>query len=218
MVVDDVLEPSELSALREGAMGSSLLGDSPLGGTFLATRGFSITFHRHRADDLRARFAFLAPFLALALDHARSSAVQLRPLLGGPPVPNAFYMNVLVVPPGASVGRHVDATLGPPTGRVMPEAVSVLYLDVPEDLRGGELVLYTDDAEAGRVAPANNRWVLFSGSLGHEVTAVQASRARMSIVCEQYALSPGVLSVVPELKVHSRSAFQNVLERVRARS
>ena len=128
---------------------------------------------------------------------------------------------MLVVPAGAAVGLHVDATLGPPNGSVIPEAVSVLYLDVADDLAGGRLVLVdpaTDRVvEGAPVVPRANRFVLFAGRLAHEVEAVTSSRPRVSIVCEQYALSPGVLSAVPRVKVHSRSAFDAVLADVRAR-
>lgn len=220
VTLDDALAAAPLEALRTAVLSSKLLGDSPLGGTFLATRGFSVTFHRDRVGDVEARFPFLEPFLTLALDDARVREVQRRPLLGGPPRANACYLNVLVVPPGAGVGRHVDATLGPPSGRVIPEAVAVLYLDVPGDLQGGELVL-SDEKAAGaeirRVTPQAGRFVLFAGALGHEVTPVRASRPRVSVVCELYALPPGVLSLVPRLKVHSRSAFQAVLDQVRGR-
>jgi hypothetical protein len=217
MLVDDALDAAALAALRDGVLASHLLGDSPLGGTFAATRGFSITFHRTRLADVVARFPFAAPFLDIALDVSRVRDVQQRPLLGGPPAPNAFYMNVLVVPPGAGVGKHVDATLGPSNGSVIPEAVAVLYLDVPEDLEGGALALYAGDDLVQEIEPRANRFVLFAGRLGHEVRAVQASRARLSIVCEQYALTPGVLSAVPAFKVQSRIAFQRVLDDVRAR-
>jgi hypothetical protein len=214
VVVEDALAPDALVALRDGVLGSHLLGDSPLGGTFSATRGFSVTFHRTRIQDVVARFPFVAPFFAVALD---ARPVQRKPLLGGAPAPNAYYMNVLVVPPGAGVGKHVDATLGPSNGSVIPEAVAVLYLDVPEDLNGGELALYADDELVQEIEPRVNRFVLFAGRLGHEVRSVQASRPRLSIVCEQYALAPGVLSAVPAFKVQSRIAFQRVLDAKRGR-
>jgi hypothetical protein len=217
LILDPALDNVSLAKLREGVLSSKLLGDSPLGGAFVATRGFSITFHRDRIGDVVERFPFVAPFLDLALDHARVRDVQRKPLLGGPPLPNALYVNVLVVPPGAAVGRHVDATLGPSNGSVVPEAVAVLYLDVPDDMRGGELLLWDADIRVQQIEPRVNRFVLFLGRLGHEVTAVEASRPRVSIVCEQYALAPGVLSAVPALRLHSRSAFQAVLEEVRAR-
>ena len=217
VIVDDALDAVSFASLREGVLSSKLLGDSPLGGTFTATRGFSVTFHRDRQTDVLARFPFAQPFFQLALEAARVREVQRAPLLGGPPSPNAFYLNVLVVPPGAAVGRHVDATLGPANGSVIPEAVTVLYLDVPEDLRGGVLALWNRDVLVEEIEPRLNRLVLFAGRLGHEVTAVQGSRPRVSIVCEQYALAPGVLSAVPALKVHSRSAFQAVLDDVRKR-
>lgn len=218
VLLDDALDALAFATLREGVLSSKLLGDSPLGGTFQATRGFSITFHRDREGDVLARFPFAQPFFALALDGARVRQVQRQPLLGGPPVANAFYVNVLVVPPGAAVGHHVDATLGPANGSVIPEAVAVLYLDVPDDLRGGALLLWDRDTQVRAIEPRANRFVMFAGRLGHEVTSVTASRPRVSIVCEQYALSPGVLSAVPALKVHSRSAFQAVLDDVRGRS
>jgi hypothetical protein len=217
VIVDDALAKQALLALREGVLASKLLGDSPLGGTFLATRGFSITFHRGAQSDVVARFPFTAPFLDIAL--ARTSEVQKQPLLGGPPVPNAFYLNVLVVPEGASVGKHVDATLGPSNGSVIPQAVAVLYLDVADDLRGGRLVLSDDATVVDSITPKANRFVLFAGRLAHEVEAVSSSsRPRVSLVLEQYALAPGVLSAVPKLKVHSRAGFQAVLDEVRARA
>jgi hypothetical protein len=217
VIVDDAVTDAERIELRDAITRSKLLGDSPLGGTFLATRGFSITFHRDARVDVEARFPFLARFLQLALDEHPAREVQRRPLLGGPPLPNAFYLNVLVVPPGAGVGLHVDATLGPPNRSVIPEAVSVLYLDVPPDLRGGLLKLCLGEHEIDAIEPRDARYVVFAGRLGHEVTTVEASRPRMSIVCEQYALAPGVLSAVPRLKVHARNAFQNVLDDVKAR-
>lgn len=229
--VDDGVDAAALAAIRDGVLASKLMGESPLGGTFLATRGFSITFHRAARADVEARFPYLAPFLALALDRFGAEHVQRRPFLGGPPVPNAFYLNVLVVPPGASVGQHVDATLGPPNGSVVPEAVSVLYLDVPDDMQGGRLLLVDptrdegSDGGGGRpcppgiapVEPRTARYILFAGRLAHAVEAVDATRPRTSIVCEQYALAPGVLSAVPRLKVHARGAFARVLDDVRAR-
>ena len=219
VVVDDALDAAAVSVVRDGVMTSKLMGESPLGGTFLATRGFSITFHRSARADVVERWPFTKRFLALALDDVAAQRVQRRPLLGGPPAPNALYLNVLVVPPGASVGRHVDATLGPPNGSVVPEAVSVLYLDVPDDLQGGRLVLVDGPGErkVDVIEPRAGRYVLFAGRLGHEVEAVTGSRPRVSIVCEQYALSPGVLSAVPRLKVHSRGGFAAVLEDVRTR-
>ncbi len=224
VIVDDAVSGGALEALRDGVLSSKLMSDSPLGGTFLATRGFAVTFHRSARADVEARFPFVAPFLALALDAHPAREVQRRPLLGGPPVPNALYLNVLSVPAGAGVGRHVDATLGPPNGSVVPEAVAVLYLDVPEDLEGGRLLLFDDGAGRGppgdaveAIVPRGGRFVLFAGRLGHEVETVRASRARLSIVCEQYALAPGVLSAVPRLKVQSRGGFQAILDEVRGR-
>jgi hypothetical protein len=211
--VVDALGAADLHALRDAVSASDLIGDSPLGGTFTATRGFSITFQRSRVDDVRARFPFLAPFLGLALDDARIRKVQRAPLLGGPPSPNACYLNVLIVPPGASVGKHVDATLGPSNGTVIPEAVGVLYVDVSDDLRGGELLLWDGDRVVREVKPQNGLFLMFAGRLGHEIKHVDASRARVSVVCELYALSPGVLSAVPALKVQSRAAFAVVLDR-----
>jgi 2OG-Fe(II) oxygenase superfamily len=217
---DAAFSPDEVQALRDAALASRLLGKSVLKGAFEATRGFGVRFRRGARADVEARFPAFAPFLARATARERIDAVRApRPLhlvdrtVGA----NAFYLNLLVVPPGAGVGRHVDATLGPddPRRAVTPRAVAVLYLDVPPG--GGRLLLFDGDAPAGIIEPRAGRLVHFDGTLGHEVEAVanDAPGPRVSLVCELYSLGPLALRQVPRLHVQGRG-FEDVLARLRS--
>jgi hypothetical protein len=125
----------------------------------------------------------------------------------------AFYLNVLVVPAGANVARHLDTTLGPRLGAamVMPLAVSVLYLDSPP---GGVLRLWRGEHQVAALTPKPGRFVCFRGDLAHEVAAVEGEGERVSIVCEQYGCSRGAAARLPPLQVSSRGRFGRVLERI----
>jgi hypothetical protein len=226
VVLDDAFSHDEVRAFREGALASPFLGESPLKGTFEATRGFSVTFQRRSLDDVRARFPFLAPFFARATDRALHKRAQRRPRFFPVVEPNAFYLNVLVVPPGAGVERHVDATLSPheQPDSLIPIAVAVAYAQVPADLTGGALVL--DDGKplpAGfraEVLPKEGRFVMFAGHLAHRVAdvACPSGLPRVSWVLEQYALDDATLATIRALRVHSRAGFAAFLADAKARS
>jgi hypothetical protein len=235
VVDDDVVPDAMLTALRRELAGSRLLGSSQLGGGFSATRGFGVACHARAVDDAVARVPALGPFVDVALDDAllarllRPNALE-RAALALFGAVNALYLNVLVVPPGAEVGRHVDATLGVATARPgdrdaprAPRAVCVVYVDVPADLQGGLLRLFHggptddgDDAPLAVVAPRAGRLVLFRGGLGHEVTrtASASSACRVSCVAELYALPAGRLRRLPRVRLQSHG-FAAVLERLR---
>ncbi|HEY1098495.1 MAG TPA: hypothetical protein VGF99_06190, partial [Myxococcota bacterium] len=141
VVVDDALDVAAVDALRAGIRASRLIGDSQLttlpsrplltrrfippaerarleGGGFATTRGFGVICHADALDDAIAKVPVLAPFVPLAI--APTHRRRVRPLTGldrvaefvGVDDVNALYLNVLVVPPGAAVDRHTDATLG----------------------------------------------------------------------------------------------------------
>ena len=220
---DDVLAPAALSTLRAAIAGSKLIGESQLVGAFEATRGFGVACHTSAVDEAVARVPWLAPFVALALDderRARLFSPSFVEQLGAAVFAdvNALYVNVLVVPSGGAVATHVDSTLGVVDDEdavVTARAVAVLYVDVPDDLDGGDLVLRDSGVEVGRVRPQNNRFVLFRGSLHHEVTATTSSRPRVSCVCELYALPRARLARLPRVRVQSRG-FADVLARLRS--
>jgi hypothetical protein len=217
VIVDNALSSAALDALADGALSSRFFGESTLEGTFMATRGFAVTFHRGARGEVEARFPFLQPYFALALDDDAVARVRPRGLFFTPPPANAFFANVLMVPPGAAVERHVDATLGPKDGSIVPVAVSVLYVSLPPDLKGGELVLSDEGRVVDVVEPRRGRLLWFAGHLAHEVRPVDASAPRLSWVIEQYLLDRAALARTPRFRVHSKAGFRAYLEDVQQR-
>lgn len=82
--------------------------------------------------------------------------------------------------------------------------VSVLYIDVPADLSGGELILRDRKKQVGQVKPQANAVLYFQGNLTHSVNAVKTTGNRLSLVCEQYRLESNQLLDIPEFIVESR--------------
>lgn len=220
------LAPERTEALRQAALGSRFVSRSPLVGSFRASRGFAAIFTRGGRARLEARMPFLAAFLDEALSPARtakllrlSDRLRRRPL----PSPNAFYLNLLLLEEGASVGRHVDATLREPSGvaRAVPAWVSVLYLECPEGARGGRLRLFRGERPVAELTPEPGLLVQFRGDLHHEVEAYSGGAPgglRASLVLEQYAFEDEALGRLPSLRIQSKAGFAAYLENHRHRS
>jgi len=104
------------------------------------------------------------------------------------------------------VAPHIDRSLHAYCLDVNPPvAVSVLYVDVPKDLRGGELVLRRGRKFLGRITPQAGLLLEFDGDLEHAVERVDSPGLRLSLVCEQYALSDEELAMVPQYTLESRA-------------
>jgi len=181
-----------------------------LRGAFEHTRGFAMTFTRVGRLQLLERFVFLAPFVDrfLVVDDGEGPYES---------VPNAFYLNLLMVPCGAAVGAHIDATLRDLCGSesALPVRVSVIYLQVPRSMTGGKLRLTRGSDLIGEVAPQEGDLVHFRGDLTHEVTPVQATdegACRISLVCEQYHLEKEALAMLPDFRIQSKAGFAAYLK------
>ncbi len=183
----DAFAAHELAVLRDDIMASPHLGGSRLSTSFDGTLGFSLVFTRGGIDEVVGRFPYLATFVQRTL----------RPSC------NAFYLNPLVMRGGAAIAPHVDCSLSSYLGggRTTPLLVGVLYIDVPDDLRGGELVMHADDAEVGRVQPRAGTLLYFGGRLRHHVTPVATAATRLSLVCEQYKLDDAALARIPTFEL-----------------
>lgn len=214
VLTPNALADDELDRLEGALLASKLIGDSPLMGTFEASRGFAVVFTREGVGEVRARFPSLSPYLDLVMDDAlrRSLVTWKERLLGRslPPVPNAFYLNLLLLGRGARVGRHVDTTLRDESGidEAVPQYVSVLYLRVPD--QGGALRLRQGLRHVADIVPVRNALVCFEGELEHEVLPFESddeNELRASVVCEQYALPPEGLARMPRCRVHSLEGF-----------
>jgi len=155
----------------------------------VGTKGFSVVFQRSHLEKVIQQFPFFKPYLDYALQ----------------PDCNAFYLNPLVLTSGSRVDPHIDRSLRSYCKTIdPPQLVSVLYVQVPAGLIGGELILRNRKQQVGQIKPEMNKLVYFQGDLTHSVKVVQTPGTRLSLVCEQYNLDPDELSEIPGLAIESR--------------
>ncbi|TVP63580.1 MAG: 2OG-Fe(II) oxygenase [Nodularia sp. (in: Bacteria)] len=165
---------------------------------FVGTKGFSVVFRRSHISTVQERFPYFKSYLDLALQ----------------PGCNAFYLNPLQLKEGSRVDPHIDRSLRSYCKTVEPPAVvSVLYVRLPENMEGGELVLKSHKRQLGQIKPQANTLVYFQGDLTHSVNAVKTPGNRLSLVCEQYSLSEAELAEIPEFTVESRIAQSTTKKR-----
>jgi hypothetical protein len=156
---------------------------------FVATKGFSVVFKRSHIPTVEQKFPYFKLYLDLALQ----------------PSCNAFYLNPLQLKAGSRVDPHIDRSLRSYCKTIEPPMfVSVLYVRVPENMEGGELVLKSNKRQLGQIKPQMNTLLYFQGDLTHSVNAVKTPGTRLSLVCEQYSLSETELADIPDFTVESR--------------
>ncbi|GAB4378287.1 MAG: 2OG-Fe(II) oxygenase [Elainellaceae cyanobacterium] len=157
---------------------------------FVGTKGFSVVFQETGLAAVERQF----PFFKLYLDRALQ------------PGCNAFYLNPLMLQQGSRVDPHIDRSLRSYCKTIEPPLwVSVLYVQLPSDLQGGELVLRRGKQQVGQIKPQINTLLHFQGDLTHSVNPMQSVGTRLSLVCEQYSLDPAELWEIPEFLVESRA-------------
>lgn len=158
---------------------------------FVGTKGFSVVFQRSGMAEVERQFPWFKTYLDQALQ----------------PFCNAFYLNPLLLKQGSRVDPHIDRSLRSYCKTIEPPAlVSVLYVQVPADLQGGELVLRDRHRQVAQVKPQVGTLLRFQGDLTHSVNAVTVGGDRLSLVCEQYSLEDAELQEIPEFTVESRAA------------
>ncbi|MBD2136702.1 2OG-Fe(II) oxygenase [Anabaena sp. FACHB-1237] len=156
---------------------------------FVNTKGFSVVFQRGGITQVEQKFPFFKPYLDVALL----------------PNCNAFYLNPLLLKEGSRVDPHIDRSLRSYCKTVQPPAfVSVLYVRIPENMQGGELVLKSQKRQLGQIKPQTNTLLYFQGDLTHSVNAVKTPGSRLSLVCEQYILDEDELEEIPQFILESR--------------
>ncbi len=191
----EALPPEAVESIRSAILDSPLLSETNLTGQFSGTYGFSVTFRRDAVSEVTARFPAFAPFLEAALL----------------PDCDAFLLNPLLIQNGRGVTAHIDRSLEfYKAGIGCPVAVSVLYVQVPEHLKGGQLRLYHRGKRVAALEPMPRALVTFRGDMTHEVASVEAgapglSAARVSLVVEQYRVPEMLREWVPRLEVRTRS-------------
>ena len=182
--------PAYVASLRRQVLQSRYFTANNLNRDFVGTRGFSVVFRREARGRVDREFPCFVPYLDRAL---REDC-------------NAFYLNPLMLVAGSRVDPHIDRSLRSYCAELDPPvAVSVLYVEVPPSMRGGDLVLRRGKKHLGRITPAENTLVTFDGDLTHSVDRMDTDGSRMSLVCEQYRLTPAELEKVPEFTIESRA-------------
>lgn len=162
---------------------------------FIGTKGFSLVFQHSGLSEVEQQFPFFKPYLNIALQ----------------PTCNAFYLNPLLLQTGSRVDPHIDRSLRSYCKTIEPPTlVSVLYVQVPATLQGGELVLRHNKRQVGQIRPQLNTLLYFQGNLTHSVNEVTSPGTRLSLVCEQYSLSETELLEIPEFTIESRAIKSNV--------
>ena len=186
-----------LDEVRGRILKSPLLAASTLNAGFAGTQGYSLTFRRDGLDKVHKHFPEFVPYLETAMYKDG----------------NAFFLNPLLIMKGARVAPHIDCSLKSwtrPDVPPYPQKVSVLYVQVPADMQGGELILHRR-RPITTVRPRTNLLVEFQGSLRHEVCAVECSTPRISLVLESYLLPDELLDRVPEFFARSKRPFDDFL-------
>ncbi|MBW4521804.1 MAG: 2OG-Fe(II) oxygenase [Scytolyngbya sp. HA4215-MV1] len=180
-----------LNKLQNRILTSPYFAVNNLNRDFIGTKGFSVVFRRSHIATVEEHF----PNFKLYLDRALQ------------PDCNAFYLNPLLLQAGSRVDPHIDRSLRSYCKTIDPPAVvSVLYIAVPEDLEGGELVLRSHRRQVGCIRPERNTLLFFQGDLTHAVNRVTSDGQRLSLVCEQYNLEEHQLEEIPEFQLESRAS------------
>lgn len=179
-----------LRKLQARILASPYLAINNLNRDFIGTKGFSVVFQRAGLGEVYRLFPFFKRYLDMALQ----------------PDCNAFYLNPLMLQAGSRVDPHIDRSLRSYCKTIdPPSTVSVLYVQVPPGLEGGELILRDRKRQVGQIKPQINTLVHFQGNLTHSVTAVKTTGTRLSLVCEQYNLIDSELQDVPTFTIESRA-------------
>ena len=184
------LPVDELTALAQKILVSPYLATSQLSESFASTQGFSVIFRKEGIPTVVEHFPELSTYLKAALKS----------------LCNALYLNILILTEGSCVTEHIDCNICEYFQElVSPCLVSVLYVQVPENMRGGQLVLSSDSQEIATIQPQENMLLHFLGHLTHRVQFIQNSQPRISIVCEQYNLKEEWLVHIPNFAIKSRA-------------
>ncbi|PSB03536.1 2OG-Fe(II) oxygenase [Merismopedia glauca] len=192
-----VFEPEYLSQLQGQILACPYFAVNNLNRDFVGTKGFSVVFRRSHLATVEQRFPYFRDYLNRALQ----------------PECNAFYLNPLLLKSGSRVDPHIDRSLRSYCKTIEPPTVvSVLYVTVPQDLEGGELVLRSPKRQVGKISPQTNTLLLFQGDLTHSVNPVTSATIRLSLVCEQYSLDEIQLREIPEFQIESRVTLTDNLK------
>ena len=116
---------------------------------------------------------------------------------------------ILDVDPGEDTNRTVLTMVGDPDsileaayiGIKTASEVSVLYLQVPNDMVGGRLTVYNLDGTTECVKPKVGKLFKFDGRLPHSVGITMTDFERTSLVLESYNLEEWEYELIPQFHI-----------------
>lgn len=196
-VLSNALPELSLQKMTQELQQSPYLQKNVLNQRFATTQGFSVLFR----DPLK-------PLLDVPALQAFLNLLDLQPY-------NFFYLNVLVLQASSKVERHIDHSIrGYGSELPFPKRVSILYLQIPETMQGGRLLLYNQrDKMIAKIQPESGLLVHLKGSQKHAVEAIlETSQARVSLVCEQYSLGAEQLNSLPSYALKTTAGFDAFLQ------
>lgn len=132
----------------------------------------SFSFTKNGIEELLKKYGYLKPFIDETVDTDTY---------------NVFWLNSLIIGNGQEIDPHRDSTIERHTKAVIrADRVTVLYVQVPSDMIGGELKIhhyrYTET-----VTPEKGKIVTFKNH-PHSVEKVTTDSKRISLVLESYYL------------------------------
>ncbi|MDP7038659.1 MAG: hypothetical protein QGI45_05835 [Myxococcota bacterium] len=216
----NTLEPSVCENILQSALESPLVGKSPLNAHFAQSRGFAFTAKAAGLTKIKTTCPYLEPALRAIFNPNTQHPTQRW--FERPQEPNAFYINVLLLPATAAVGAHIDATLAKPNEvtTLRPKFVSVLYLNGFQTDEGGHLELLKGKQTMTTIEPQEGLLVRFAGHLKHAINAfkpLEPTSVRASIICEHYHFTGTKLASIPDYNKHRRQPFANYLKEAKGR-
>tara|TARA_B100000513_G_scaffold144498_1_gene66530 strand:- start:2468 stop:3400 length:933 start_codon:yes stop_codon:yes gene_type:complete len=213
----ELMDPAVLESLRVEAL--SHADQTVLSGAFSETQGIVLRFNRDGLRNLSAsRWSGLMPFFEAAAEREM----------------NAFVLNVLIVPDGRSVKTHLDNTVAikSPNNHIA-HCVTVLYLQIPLGMRGGQLELFENSRKESwsnplsgdpdaTLTPQVNTLVKFRGDAWHRISMMRSAdgRPRISLVLEQYSIPEEVYAQTTrfsekKLEAENHDVFQYIIQQLK---
>jgi len=201
----NAFSPIWCAAVTTRLLSSEAIHRNRLSDAFRGSSGLQVVFTRKAKLCLQSDFPDLYEFFARVAN----------------PESNAFFMNVLITSGKFEVRRHIDCSLNPYLLKnTTPSRVSVLYVQAPKTMDGGELEVVCDSSDVQRIAPSTGLLVQFEGNLVHGVCKGQSALERISLVMEEYELEHTLLASIPNYTLAPQSTVpainvQSSLKKVR---
>lgn len=186
------LTKEECRSLTEYITNHELVDKTDLNDMFSSSYGFSIKFNMY------SKYDFL--YSKYNLKKLYDIFVRIRE-----PGTNAYICNPLILEKSKSIGYHYDDTIG----FARPVCVTVLYLDAPSDMTGGEFCIrdhshtIVHDVEVGQK-------LTFRGDMCHMVRPYETNenKRRVSLVFEQYNIPEiDLCKAATTIRTSSRGKF-----------